>query len=89
MLYNLRDKDKQAISMNLLVKIYKYKSDVIQQLIDELRGQCKDSDRNEVFSLLNRRMSDLLFLKFNLEEEEIKYSLTKLSPEEHRIFEGM
>ena len=75
--------------MNLLVNIYKYKSDVIQQLIDELRGQCKDSDRNEVFSLLNRRMSDLLFLKFNLEEEEIKYSLNKLSPEEHRIFEGM
>jgi hypothetical protein len=67
----------------------KYKSDVIQELINEMKGQCKDSDRNEVFSLLDRRMSDLLFFKFNAEEEDINYSLTKLSPHEHRILEGM
>lgn len=54
--------------MTDLVKMCLYKTEIIQELVNEMKGLCKDSDRNEVFSLLDRRMSDLLYLKYNAEE---------------------
>lgn len=63
----LRDKNRQPISMADLVKMCLYKTEIIQELVNEMKGLCKDSDRNEVFSLLDRRMSDLLYLKYNVE----------------------
>lgn len=64
----LRDKNKAAVAMGQLVQMCVYKSEVIQELINQMRGMCNDSDRNEVFSLLDRRMSDLLYMKYNVEE---------------------
>lgn len=42
----IRDKNRQPVKMADLVNMCIYKTEVIQELVNEMKGLCKDSDRN-------------------------------------------
>ena len=78
----LHDDSSPTLSSSKIFEIYEFKLSILPVVIMTARQCIPVSDPSLLFPLIERRVSDLVYQRFHIEDENVLISLGKLTPEE-------
>ena len=63
-----------------MIQIFEYKQQIFEEVLSAAGNMFPDRNSNELYSFVDRRLSDLVFLKFGTEDEDVFFSMVVISP---------
>ena len=79
-LNGLRNPDASSLNPQIMIQIFQYKNQVFDEVLNAAAQLFPERNSTEIYNFVDRRLSDLVFLKFGTEDEDIFFSMIVISP---------